>query len=50
MKSKNEYQGLLDAARNLLKNRVDITAAQSLVLKSLLDKLQQEVNKFNDKI
>jgi hypothetical protein len=49
MKKKNRLDNIIDAAKNLLKNRVSISAAQDLVLKSLLDKLQEEVIKLDNK-
>lgn len=38
---------LLRAAKDLIANRVGISAAQDLVLKSLLDQLQKEVTRLS---
>lgn len=48
--SKNDnfdYNNMVDICKKLLASRVSITAAQELVLTSLLNKLQGEIEKFN---
>lgn len=46
MEKKTDFAGLLKATRNLLNNRISISAAQDLILKSLLDVLREEVSKL----